>query len=906
MIHVIQAGLFSAVLTAFLVESYQKLSPDTASQTLQVSSEMLAVSSQSLSMLQQISAQLGSSNTPSSVMGNITQIFPTPSAAASAGFQPSTADIRVNVLWFASLIFSLITASFGILVKQWLREYIAVTNPSPHARLRIRHFRYPELQRWKVLEIAAMLPLLQQLALALFFIGLCYFTASVHESVGHTSLPLVAGWAFCFAIVTLLPLFFPRCPYKTALLKDLLVSVHMWIVDIFSMLAVGFYVRSQELPKLRSALQSLCDTLSIYGEANTESYCISREDADLSILAEVDATQLNDELLGTVIFDSLQQIHGLTSEEVIMFIERALACRLQQEDLVAEQRSLLWLWGLSQTGYTAVIDILSYHLTSRNNLALTQESSLTMAFRILFSPTRYPLPKSGIRVLGEIVPKIGARIVRQLAICSTNPNRTVQEHQICKLLDDVQNRLEQVDVDFVHAIDMIEAILNVHFTDSRCGISRGGLRNWRWVEISPIYRRLILSYLTELMCNALRHPATISSAMDGIRYRPFVGTKKARLVDTLISVFNLSDCMPDENLPTIARYHGRLLNACLGQKGSTSALLEALSQLQPPIFLRLILSWKAINIWDSVGTSSRSNFRNNADWPGGYIAPELGSFMDVVDDYGLFPANRNDSESELTPRDSASPIAALRITCAAICLFITHYATQSSSKIIFDALTNLLLTSVTVSAISKDQATTPQASAVVIDPMLQLSTPSHPRLGTSSFAVPEEAEFAGHILENIQKIDVSTGAQGQVTYDEWLSSFESENSPISDTFVGILVGVYIVSCDPDLDVDDSNWWRVKKLGLVEKIRTALCGPSDANDVYGNSIGIRHPSFKPLLSNSEGIRGLASSCTSAHSGVAIELRRLTLEAATRRLEMARSRGQRRPMTDARQCPRPAVD
>ncbi|KAI0084341.1 hypothetical protein BDY19DRAFT_854946, partial [Irpex rosettiformis] len=65
-------------------------------------------------------------------------------------FQASTADIRVNVLWFASLLFSLITASFGILVKQWLREFLAAENPSPQARLRVRHLRYPELSRWKV------------------------------------------------------------------------------------------------------------------------------------------------------------------------------------------------------------------------------------------------------------------------------------------------------------------------------------------------------------------------------------------------------------------------------------------------------------------------------------------------------------------------------------------------------------------------------------------------------------------------------------------------------------------------------------------------------------------------------------------------------------------------------------
>ncbi|KAI0769255.1 hypothetical protein BC629DRAFT_1292241, partial [Irpex lacteus] len=193
------AGLFSAALTAFLVESYQALLPDPNGQ-------ISATSQQSLIVMQQMYLQVfNGSSQPLVALADAT---PLP-------FQPSTNDIRVNVLWFSSLIFSLMTASFAILVKQWLREYMAVDYPSPQARLRIRHCRYPELAAWKVFEIAAILPLLQQLALALFFVGLCYFTSSVHESVGHTTLPLIAGWAFCFTVATFLPIFLPRCPYKT-------------------------------------------------------------------------------------------------------------------------------------------------------------------------------------------------------------------------------------------------------------------------------------------------------------------------------------------------------------------------------------------------------------------------------------------------------------------------------------------------------------------------------------------------------------------------------------------------------------------------------------------------------------------------------------------------------------------
>lgn len=130
--------------------------------------------------------------------------------------------IRVNVLWFTSLILSLGAASIGMLVKQWLREYLALQYLSHKERLRARQYRHPALEKWKVFEIAATLPLLLQISLGLFFIGLCFFTSAVHDSVRNTTIPVVAAWAFFFVITTIAPLFSPRCPFKTTFLKSTL------------------------------------------------------------------------------------------------------------------------------------------------------------------------------------------------------------------------------------------------------------------------------------------------------------------------------------------------------------------------------------------------------------------------------------------------------------------------------------------------------------------------------------------------------------------------------------------------------------------------------------------------------------------------------------------------------------
>ncbi|KAI0776397.1 hypothetical protein BC629DRAFT_1290587, partial [Irpex lacteus] len=190
------AGLFSAVLSAFLVATYPNLQPSPTNTMIYT--------------LERIASQTASYN-----LTNGQLVATTVLPASPPAFEAAAEDIRVNVLWFASLVVSLMTASFGMLVKQWLREFLAAEVPSPQARLRIRHFREPEIKRWKVYEIAASLPLLLQLSLGLFFVGLCYFTASVHASVGYTTLPLVVAWALFFFSATTLPLFFPRCPYKT-------------------------------------------------------------------------------------------------------------------------------------------------------------------------------------------------------------------------------------------------------------------------------------------------------------------------------------------------------------------------------------------------------------------------------------------------------------------------------------------------------------------------------------------------------------------------------------------------------------------------------------------------------------------------------------------------------------------
>lgn len=184
------------MLTAFLIESYKNLSADESETLLR---QMVLQSAN----YKYTNGYLNSTFDPSSL--------PT--------FKAAVSDIRVNVCWFASLILSLSSASFGIAVKQWLREFLAMDYISPEERLRIRDARIHGLADWKLFQIAAFLPILLQVSLALFFVGLCFFTAAVHPSIGITSLFLVSCWVFFFFMSVMAPLFSPRCPYKTTILK---------------------------------------------------------------------------------------------------------------------------------------------------------------------------------------------------------------------------------------------------------------------------------------------------------------------------------------------------------------------------------------------------------------------------------------------------------------------------------------------------------------------------------------------------------------------------------------------------------------------------------------------------------------------------------------------------------------
>jgi hypothetical protein len=214
----LQAGLFSAVLTAFVVESYQSLQEDLA-QT-------------SVDLLRQISRQLANSSVPA--------------APDSSQFQAQRSDVRVNVCWFVSLLLSLVVALFGIFLKQWMRTYMKWTDVTPdRAAVAIRQVRYRGLETWRLGAILTLLPTLLQLSVILFLSGLLVFLWNLDRMVGIVMAVLLAITFFLVAAVTVLPAVFKSCPFRSPLSEIL--AIPFWRVARyadFGRSAVQVFIRS--------------------------------------------------------------------------------------------------------------------------------------------------------------------------------------------------------------------------------------------------------------------------------------------------------------------------------------------------------------------------------------------------------------------------------------------------------------------------------------------------------------------------------------------------------------------------------------------------------------------------------------------------------------------------------------
>jgi hypothetical protein len=184
----VQAGLFSAILTAFIIEFYKDLKQD----PMETSTQLLL----------RITMQLdNSAHTPIDLPKE---------------FTPSATNVAVNALWFSSLILSLFASLLGILVKQWLHVYTKWPDrEQPRDTIILRYIYQEGFFRWHVQDIIGLLPVLLQVALLLFVVGLVTYMWTLNRAIACVLSVLVATTIVVAVVSIALPFFSEDCPYKS-------------------------------------------------------------------------------------------------------------------------------------------------------------------------------------------------------------------------------------------------------------------------------------------------------------------------------------------------------------------------------------------------------------------------------------------------------------------------------------------------------------------------------------------------------------------------------------------------------------------------------------------------------------------------------------------------------------------
>ncbi|KAJ1301915.1 hypothetical protein OPQ81_000754 [Rhizoctonia solani] len=191
------AALFSAILTAFLVESTNMLQQD----PVDTSATLLLLIAQSQRRME---------------LGIPAQALDTIEATA---FTPSLVSRFINGLWFTALAFSLSAALIAMLAKEWLAAYLASSVRPAYDRALARQVRFDGLIAWRALPIISFLPTLLHLSLLLFSLGLVIYLWNLDTGIAIVVL-IITGLTLAFYIVTLfLGALFEPCPFVTQLSK---------------------------------------------------------------------------------------------------------------------------------------------------------------------------------------------------------------------------------------------------------------------------------------------------------------------------------------------------------------------------------------------------------------------------------------------------------------------------------------------------------------------------------------------------------------------------------------------------------------------------------------------------------------------------------------------------------------
>ncbi|QRW23909.1 U3 small nucleolar RNA-associated protein 10 [Rhizoctonia solani] len=191
------ATLFSAIVTAFLMESTDLLEQDSS----EVSTQLLL---KLLHSQQRIEMGVSDSTAP---------IFELPN------FVPSATARLINILWFTALMISLGAAVVAILAKEWLSAFMSYRTRQAHEYALQRQARLISLDTWNLLPIIDLLPTLLNFALFVFSVGLIVRLWILDFVVAAviTTVSTIVGGIYLFVVISGAVNPPEICPYQARL-----------------------------------------------------------------------------------------------------------------------------------------------------------------------------------------------------------------------------------------------------------------------------------------------------------------------------------------------------------------------------------------------------------------------------------------------------------------------------------------------------------------------------------------------------------------------------------------------------------------------------------------------------------------------------------------------------------------
>ena len=186
----LQAGLFSAVSSAFVIDTQSKLEPDPNQQSADLLRAILFTLNQSVLPAETVSVPPIHEDPPGEI-------------------------VTASGLMYASPLISLLAAFVAMLGKQWLNRYLRNTGGSMMERCGDRQRKCDGLEKWPFHLFVESLPVMLQVSLLLLACGLCRRMWSVNTAIAYILIALTAfGISFYLGIVFAGASSY-ECPFQT-------------------------------------------------------------------------------------------------------------------------------------------------------------------------------------------------------------------------------------------------------------------------------------------------------------------------------------------------------------------------------------------------------------------------------------------------------------------------------------------------------------------------------------------------------------------------------------------------------------------------------------------------------------------------------------------------------------------